>query len=62
MIVHFVCFGFRWEYRCEVERTDMGGCVCGTIFVLDQIERNTFNTLAWLRDRLSLSEASVLSM
>jgi hypothetical protein len=48
------------EYKCEFERTDMGGHVCGMIFVLDQNERNTFNILRWLKDRLSLSEVSLM--
>jgi hypothetical protein len=42
------------EYKCEVERTDMDGHVCGMIFVLDWNERDTFNSLPGLRDRLSL--------
>ena len=57
-ILHTLGLG---EYKCEVERTDMSGHVCGMIFVLDQNERNTFNSLPWLRDRLHLSEVSVLS-
>ena len=35
--------------------------MCGMTFVLDQNERNTFKSLPWLGDRLTLWEISVLS-
>jgi len=59
----FCAFCIFWVYvSINVKlKGHMGGHVCGVIFVLGQNERNTFNSLAWLRDRLSLSEVRVLS-